>query len=458
MIGHVIFRTQVCAALVCSSSLLDIVLSAKMRVVFTACVATAAVAVMPGERDWTSYMYAQYVKDFKKADSNAMSGAGAENFEKNIDFINKHNADPSKTWFATVNEFSDWTNEEFRQRRAHGTRSHAHALSGAAAHEEFASAPDSLDWRKKSGVVTEVKNQGACGSCWAFSTIETLESAVAIATNHSAPVLSPQQVVSCAPNPKKCGGTGGCQGSTQELGFSYTEAGLTTDANYEYTQETGTCDKEKIKPVVKNAGFVRLPTNNYTALINALANVGPIAISVAAGGSGWQTYGGGVYTGNCGFDQDHAVQLVGYGTDSGKDYWIVRNSWAESWGEDGYIRIGRYGEGKEPCGMDTTPGDGSACAGDTKPLKLCGLCGILSDSSYPTGATWVGPAPAPGPAPGPSPGPTPGCADSEDSSYCDYTKSMDDCKFNSRDCRKTCGCCGANPPEYCKDATSDIVV
>merc|ERR1712147_229566 len=127
----------------------------------------------------------------------------------------------------------------------------------------------------------------------------------------------------------------------------------------------------------------------------------------------FQFYGGGVLS-NCNdYVMDHAVQLVGYGTDSGKDYWLVRNSWG-NWGESGYIRMQRYGEGKEPCGTDSRPQDGDACDGDTSPRTYCGECGILSSSSYPTGFTSVKPAPSPPtpppptpPAPGPSPRPTP---------------------------------------------------
>ena len=132
-----------------------------------------------------------------------------------------------------------------------------------------------------------------------------------------------------------------------------------------------------------------LPTNNYTSLVAAVATVGPIAISIAASSMAFQFYDRGVFDGkDCGWDEDHAVGLVGYGTDpTGGDYWIVRNSWGAGWGEGGYMRLARFGEGKEPCGMDKTPGDGSACEGDTTPVKLCGACGILSDSSYPTGVT-----------------------------------------------------------------------
>merc|ERR1712232_1052160 len=122
--------------------------------------------------------------------------------------------------------------------------------------------------------------------------------------------------------------------------------------------------------------------------MTAVATKGPVSIGVAAGGDEWQLYGGGVVacgTGGDGWDLDHGVNLVGYGTQDGKDYWLVRNSWAADWGEHGYIRLRRYGDGKEPCGTDKTPQDGDACKGDTKPRTYCGECGILSSSSYPTG-------------------------------------------------------------------------
>merc|ERR1712196_566666 len=127
-------------------------------------------------------------------------------------------------------------------------------------------------------------------------------------------------------------------------------------------------------PVVSNKGFVALKQNDYNALMTAGA-AGPTAISVAAGGLGWQFYSGGVFTGGlfgCGFAVDHAVQLVGYGVDDSVMYWLVRNSWGSGWGEAGYIRMKRFGEGEEPCG-------------DSEGQHYCGLCGILSDSSYPTG-------------------------------------------------------------------------
>ena len=145
-------------------------------------------------------------------------------------------------------------------------------------------------------------------------------------------------------------------------------------------------DEPTVEPAVFADGYVKLPRNEALPLQRALATVGPVSISVAAGA--WDFYGGGVFDGKCGTTIDHAVQLVGYGTDSqtNEDYWLVRNSWGTSWGEDGYMRIKRYGAGDEPCGTDTAPDEGYGCKGGPSTLKVCGLCGILSASSYPTGA------------------------------------------------------------------------
>jgi len=237
-----------------------------------------------------------------------------------------------------------------------------------------------------------VKNQGGCGSCWAFSTTETIESAVAVA---GGPLLelAPQELVSCAPNPNDCGGTGGCDGSTQPLGFNYTVgAGMVLSTQYPYTARTGTCSSSAVKkPAVGIKGYVELPTNEYSALMTAVANVGPIAISVDAS---WGGYEEGVFTCSdyestlCGTAIDHAVQLVGYGTMDGTDYWLVRNSWGTTWGEGGYIKIARYGASSkgEPCGVDSQPADGYGCKGGPSTLPVCGVSGILSASSYPTGA------------------------------------------------------------------------
>lgn len=139
-------------------------------------------------------------------------------------------------------------------------------------------------------------------------------------------------------------------------------------------------------PVAKIDGFVVLPTNDYTSMMNAVAQVGPIAIAVDAG---WGGYESGIFDG-CNQenpDINHGVVLVGYGEEDGAKYWIVRNSWSPTWGENGYIRLARSDSDDEKCGMDVKPQDGTACAGDDTPVKVCGTCGVLFDGTYPTGAT-----------------------------------------------------------------------
>jgi len=298
-----------------------------------------------------------------------------------------------------VNQFSDMTATQFKHmnkgynKTGHAARRLAMPLSPIVP-LRAEDLPTSVDWRTK-GVMSPVKNQGGCGSCWAFAATETIESHVAIAAGKGpAPVLAPQNFVSCVLNPDKCGGTGGCEGATAELAFGYVinGTGLAAEADYPYKGADTKCNT-KVKKTAKITGFVKLPENDYLSLLTAVATIGPISISVDA--SVWSSYGEGVYTGcpTSGIDIDHAVQLVGYGTDatSGLDYWLVRNSWGASWGEAGYVRIARHSDGDKTkwCQVDSTPGDGSGCAGGPTTVTVCGSCGIWYDTCYPTGATLI---------------------------------------------------------------------
>merc|ERR1711872_975269 len=157
--------------------------------------------------------------------------------------------------------------------------------------------PTEVDWRKQ-GVITDVKNQGQCGSCWAFCTTEMIESYAGIATG-STPELSSQQVTSCTPNPLSCGGTGGCMGSIAQLGYTYIQLfGHVTEEDYPYTSgtttETGDCmyDFMNTAPVIGITGYNVLPSNDQDAVLTHLAEVGPLAVSVYA--SGWGSYSSGV--------------------------------------------------------------------------------------------------------------------------------------------------------------------
>lgn len=293
------------------------------------------------------------------------------------------------SWHAAINEFVDLDESEMKARKGYSRRPGSRP-EGTRSHTRLRSVelPKHVDWRERKNVVTPVKDQGACGSCWAHAAAETLESHAALQLGISVE-LSPQQLVDCMANPDQCGGQGGCAGATSELGFNYTYNGLALAKHYHYKAKDGKC--RSAKPAVFAGDYVMLPTNDETALLDALANVGPVAIGVAA--STWSFYAGGVFDGinggGCDVVVDHAVQAVGYGTDAAtkKDYWLVRNSWGPKWGEEGYIRVERF-PGNEPCAVDKSPLDGmcgisGTCVCD-KTVQYCGTCAILSDSSYPT--------------------------------------------------------------------------
>jgi len=317
-------------------------------------------------------------------------------FRTNLRKIEAHNEREEKgleTWRMAVTQFADLTEKEFEQQMLGGYVRTPQSSGGHAKREVASDLPASVDWREK-GVITEPKNQGSCGSCWAFATVETIESYAAI-NNVSLTKLSTQEVTTCTPNPMHCGGTGGCRGSIPQLGYNYVQLfGLATNDDYPYwsgvTGMTGNCkyDLERRTPVVSITGYNALPPNDMEATMTHLANVGPLA--VAANASPWQLYGSGVFSG-CSYSSNiginHAIQMVGYGTDPSKgDYWLVRNSWGSMWGEHGYIRLQR--ESELTCGVDSTPMDGTACVGGpgTDQQNVCGMCGILFDMSYPLGA------------------------------------------------------------------------
>jgi len=316
-------------------------------------------------------------------------------FKNNLKDVTNHNKHAS-TYTRGVTQFSDLTTEEFKStylgRKKIGLPTSATKQQKSPANKEQ-DLPNSVNW-VEAGVITDVKNQGQCGSCWAFALTAQVESYAKIATD-TLLELSTQQVTSCTPNPLQCGGTGGCMGSIENLGFNYLQLfGQVKEEDYPYVSGTTTNDEdciydlENIPPVVGLTGYDTLPLNDGAAVMKHIAEVGPLAIGVDA--TNWSSYTGGVYDG-CSFDENisinHAVQLVGYGSDFGPlgvyDYWLVRNSWGSRWGEDGYIRLLRT----DQCGMDYTPLDGSACVGGpgSDQSTVCGMCGMYSGSSFPLG-------------------------------------------------------------------------
>lgn len=225
---------------------------------------------------------------------------------------------------------------------------------------DIAAAPDAIDWSAK-GATTPVKDQGSCGSCWAFSTTEGVESGVYMSSGTLPPPLSTQELVACEKQDDGCDG-----GDIPEAVRYLKKNGMGTNADYPDTSSgsgrTGKCTWNK-KSVVQVTGMqYAIPpcskgdcsSQNEEALAAALAKYGPISICINSGdgqSGDWEKYKSGVLSGSCKAKAnlvDHCVQLVGYDKTASEPYWKIRNSWARSFGEEGFIRI-PYGKKNSCC-------------------------------------------------------------------------------------------------------------
>lgn len=353
--------------------------------------ASAAYATTPKWDELDGYTFEKYVSDFGFDYTPEEVKARKYTFQQKLKTIQLHNSNLSSTYKENVNKFTALTDDEMNQFKGYN-RAQARAMKSNWTYVDpvgNGTYPASLDWRSK-GAVSKIKNQEGCGSCWAFAATETIESHVQIASGKLLE-LSPQQITACTPNPDQCGGTGGCSGATAELAFDYTSknGGIATAKAYPYTAgggSTGKCKGSTKTSVATVTGHVKNKENDLDGLMAAV-QIGPVSISVDAS---WGAYSEGIYDG-CKPNAviDHAVQLVGYGQESGTKYWIVRNSWGENWGESGYIRLKRFDSSDAHCGTDAEPSNGSGCKNGPETVPVCGMCGILYDTCYPTGAKLV---------------------------------------------------------------------
>lgn len=262
-------------------------------------------------------------------------------FKQNYEKIMFHNKNDSKTYSLGINQFSDLTLVEFsalvksNMKSGATTKSTCKEYVATTTNETL---PDEVDWREKGGV-TPVKNQGQCGSCWSFSATGALEGALFQSTGKLIS-LSEQQLVDCSRE------NSGCNGGLMDNAFYYAmDNGLCAEEAYPYEATENKCVAKSCSPAIANYKSIKcfdIPENNQAALKAAVAQ-SPVSIAIEADKRIFQSYSSGVIKGSqCGTNLDHGVLIVGYGEDPkfGK-YWLVKNSWDTTWGDEGYVKIER---------------------------------------------------------------------------------------------------------------------
>lgn len=276
-------------------------------------------------------------------------------FRENFYNIVTHNADRSQNFTMGVNQFTDLTPEEFKAQMIRGLKAPVGSFGCGTFSNSASGAPASIDWRTK-GAVTTVKDQGQCGSCWTFSSTGAMEGAWAIAKGQLID-LAEQELVDCAGLKY---GSAGCSGGQMEGAFKFIiENGQCAASSYPYTAKDGSC--HSCTAVAHASSCYDVKPNDQLSLKAAVAKQ-PVAVAISADTKYFQSYSSGVLTSStCYTSLDHGVLTVGYGEENGQKYWLVKNSWGTSWGDQGYVKIGR-----------------------SESTNNAGICGIAMDPSFPT--------------------------------------------------------------------------
>ncbi|XP_064644907.1 procathepsin L-like [Lineus longissimus] len=302
---------------------------------------------------WTNFKI-QHKKQYEESEETVRRVI----WENNLKYIQTHNLEADSgmhTYWLGVNQYADWTSEEFvgfmngYVMRNRSSSEERRPIFMKPSH--VTDLPAKVDWRDD-GYVTEIKNQGQCGSCWSFSATGSMEGQNFKKTK-TLVSLSEQNLMDCS----KKEGNKGCQGGLMDNAFQYVikNNGIDTEASYPYTAKNG----RKCKYSSDNLGatissFTDITEGSESDLQSAVATIGPISVAIDASHSSFQLYKTGVYNERrCSSTRlDHGVLAVGYGTYEGKDYWLVKNSWGKSWGMDGYVMMSR--NVRNQCGIATS--------------------------------------------------------------------------------------------------------
>jgi len=300
----------------------------------------AAAAMAYTEKEYRA-AFLKFIKDNNRHYTQAEFATKYRTFKNNMDFVVSWNAD-AEHHRVEINKFADLTVAEYSAMYL-GTR----ATVAAGTYVPSVTA-DTVDWRTK-GAVTPIKNQGQCGSCWAFSTTGSTEGAHFLAKG-ALVSLSEQNLVDCS----NAEGNQGCNGGLMTQAFDYIikNKGIDTESTYPYTAQNGNCHFSAANIGSTLVKYVNVQTGSEADLVTKI-NAGPTSVAIDASHSSFQLYKSGIYyEPACSATAlDHGVLAVGYGATGSKDYYIVKNSWGTDWGMAGYIDMSRNRNNN--CGIAT---------------------------------------------------------------------------------------------------------